>query len=168
MQAFARVTGVAAPLPGASTDTDVVMPQAARFLVVGPNFGCGSSREHAVRGLLQPGVQALIGTGFAGIFADNAANDGLLLMELEPARVAALLDRAADPECHVMTVDLASQAVAASGLAFGVAIDPLRRHRLLRGPDPIGATPEHAGAIRAFEHARHAGSPWPGAAGSSR
>ena len=68
-----------------------------------------------------------------------------------------------------MTVDLASQAVAASGLAVGFAVDPLRRDRLLRGLAPIGATPEHAGAVRAFEHARHAGSPWPGAAaGSSR
>ena len=58
----------------------------ARLLVVGPNFGCGSSREHAVRGLLQLGAQALIGTGFAGIFANNAVNNGLLLVEMEPAR----------------------------------------------------------------------------------
>ena len=52
----------------------------ARFLVVGPNFGCGSSREHAVWGLLQLGIRAVIGTSFAGIFADNAANNGLLLL----------------------------------------------------------------------------------------
>lgn len=204
MQAFTRVTGVAAPLPGANTDTDVIMPKQflkgidrgglavgalhdlrfapsgaprpdfvlnrpawadARFLVVGPNFGCGSSREHAVWGLLQLGIRAVIGTSFAGIFADNAANNGLLLVELEPAQVAALLDHAADPECHVMTVDLASQAVAATGLAFGFTVDPLRRDRLLRGLDPIGATLEHAEAIRAFEHAHHAGSPWLGGAG---
>src|SRR4051812_15609820 len=57
----------------------------ARFLVVGPNFGCGSSREHAVWGLLQLGIRAIIGTSFAGIFADNAGNNGLLLVTLDAA-----------------------------------------------------------------------------------
>ena len=69
----------------------------ACFLVVGPNFGCGSSREHAVWGLQQLGIRALIGTTFAGIFNDNCANNGLLTISLDAATVGTLADIVANP-----------------------------------------------------------------------
>ena len=65
----------------------------ARFLVVGPNFGCGSSREHAVWGLSQLGIRALIGTSFAGIFNDNCQRNGLLTVTLPPAVIDDLIAR---------------------------------------------------------------------------
>ncbi len=84
----------------------------ARFLVVGPNFGCGSSREHAVWGLLQFGIRAILGTSFAGIFADNAANNGLLLVSLPASAVEALTSLANDPIRNRLTVDLPAQEIA--------------------------------------------------------
>lgn len=79
--------------------------QGCRFLITGPNFGCGSSREHAVWGLLQYGIRAVIGTSFAGIFADNAANNGLLLVSLDDADLARLMAEVG-PEGGVIEVDL--------------------------------------------------------------
>ena len=131
-----------------------------RFLVVGPNFGSGSSREHAVWGLMQLGIRAVLGTSFAGIFADNAANNGLLLVSLAEAETAALMERAGDPERNQLTVDLETQAVTAGGLRLGFHVDALRREALMRGLDAIGATLQHAAAIRSFQDAYLAASPW--------
>lgn len=132
-----------------------------RFLVVGPNFGCGSSREHAVWGLLQLGIRAIIGTSFAGIFADNAANNGLLLIALDPGAVESLAARAADPARNRLTVDLPAETVtAADGTVFPFAIPALRKDALVRGRDAIGATLDEAEAIRAFEAAHYAAQPW--------
>jgi 3-isopropylmalate/(R)-2-methylmalate dehydratase small subunit len=143
---------------------DFVLNRAAwqdtRFLVVGPNFGCGSSREHAVWGLMQLGIRAVLGAGFAGIFADNAANNGLLLVTLPDAYVAALAGLTADPARNRLTVDLQAQTVAADGLHLAFAVDPLRRDALLRGLDAIGSTLQQAAAIRAFQGAHLAANPW--------
>jgi 3-isopropylmalate/(R)-2-methylmalate dehydratase small subunit len=200
MQPFLRVTGPAAPLPGAHIDTDVIMPKQflkgidraglsdgtffdlrftgsgearadfvlnqpgwadARFLVVGPNFGCGSSREHAVWGLLQLGIRAIIGTSFAGIFADNAANNGLLLIELPPEALAEVQRVAADPDRNRLTVDLPAQVIVPqSGPEIPFPIPPLRKAALVRGLDAIGTTLGGADAIRTFEAAHLAAHPW--------
>lgn len=200
MQPFTTVTGPAAALPAANTDTDVIMPKQflkgidrngldhgtlhglrfdkagaprpefmlnqrewadARFLVVGPNFGCGSSREHAVWGLLQLGIRAIIGTTFAGIFNDNAANNGLLLITLEPEQVSALSECAADPAGNRLTIDLPAQTItAADGTQVAFEISPLRKDALVRGLDAIGSTLDHAQAIRAFEVQHHTAQPW--------
>lgn len=64
----------------------------ARFLVVGPNFGCGSSREHAVWGMMQRGIRALIGTTFAGIFFDNCKRNGVLLIEMDKDQIERIGD----------------------------------------------------------------------------
>ncbi len=133
------------------------------FLVVGPNFGCGSSREHAVWGLMQLGIRAVLGTSFAGIFADNAANNGLLLVTLPETDVAALLERAGDTDRNGLTVDLAAETITGDGLRFSFTIDGLRRDSLMRGLDAIGSTLEHKGAIRSFQHAYLAANPWLGA-----
>jgi 3-isopropylmalate/(R)-2-methylmalate dehydratase small subunit len=132
----------------------------ARFLVVGPNFGCGSSREHAVWGLLQLGIRAVLGTSFAGIFADNAANNGLLLVTLSDDEIAALVDRASDPSRNELTVDLAEQTITGDGLALSFTVDPLRRTALMRGLDAIGSTLEHAAEIHAFQAAHLTANPW--------
>lgn len=133
----------------------------ARFLVVGPNFGCGSSREHAVWGLLQLGIRAIIGTTFAGIFSDNAANNGLLLISLEPEQVGALSALGADPARNRLTIDLPAQSVlTAGGTRFGFEISQLRKDALVRGLDAIGATLDQAATIRAFEARHHEAQPW--------
>jgi 3-isopropylmalate/(R)-2-methylmalate dehydratase small subunit len=135
--------------------------QGACILVVGPNFGCGSSREHAVWGLLQGGIRAVIGTSFAGIFADNAANNGLLLIELSPEPVADLAALAADPARNRMTIDLPAQTIAtADGAVQRFDIPARRKDHLVRGLDAIGATLDHAEAIRAFQARHLAAQPW--------
>lgn len=132
-----------------------------RFLIVGENFGCGSSREHAVWGLLQLGIRAVIGTSFAGIFADNAANNGLLLVSLDIETVSALSTLAADPQTNRLTVDLLAQTIsAATRLICRFGISPLRKDALVRGLDAIGATLEDTAAIHAFEQQHFAANPW--------
>lgn len=133
----------------------------ARFLVVGPNFGCGSSREHAVWGLLQLGIRALIGTSFAGIFFDNCRNNGLLAITLEANQVAALAAMAEEPERCMLTVGLPEQTIAAGGRRIcDFAIDAARKEALLNGLDPIGLTLKRAAAIRAFEEGLAHNEPW--------
>jgi 3-isopropylmalate/(R)-2-methylmalate dehydratase small subunit len=134
--------------------------QNARFLVVGPNFGCGSSREHAVWGLLQLGIRAVLGTSFAGIFADNAANNGLLPVSLSERDVTALTERAADQSRNRFTVNLEAETIAAEGLELSFEIDPLRREMLMRGLDAIGSTLEHADQIRFFQCTYLSANPW--------
>jgi 3-isopropylmalate/(R)-2-methylmalate dehydratase small subunit len=132
----------------------------ARFLVVGPNFGCGSSREHAVWGLLQFGIRAILGTSFAGIFADNAANNGLLLVSLPASAVEALTSLANDPMRNRLTVDLPAQEIAGDGLQFRFDMNKVRKEALLRGLDPVAGTLERAAEIRTFERAHYAANPW--------
>jgi 3-isopropylmalate/(R)-2-methylmalate dehydratase small subunit len=192
---FTEVTGVAAPMPIANVDTDVIMPKQflkgitreglapgvfydlrhdkpdfilnqdayreARFLVVGPNFGCGSSREHAVWGLQQLGIRALIGSTFASIFHDNCCNNGLLPVPLPQEEVDRLMSRCADPAHNTLRVDLAAQVVVLdddSRIEFH--IDPLRRDELLHGRDPIEATLMRAGEITEFERRHWTAWPW--------
>lgn len=133
--------------------------QGCRFLITGPNFGCGSSREHAVWGLLQYGIRALIGTSFAGIFADNAANNGLLLVPLDDADLARLLAEVG-PEGGVIEVDLEDCVIRAGGQQVAFQIAPHRRHALMDGLDRIGETLKHAAAIRSFEAEYLTENPW--------
>jgi len=133
----------------------------SRFLVVGPNFGCGSSREHAVWGMLQYGIRAIIGTSFAGIFADNAANNGLLLVALSPKDVVALFE-AVGSEGREIRVDLEAQTIVAGGLSIAFPIEADRRNALLDGLDRIGGTLRHAEKIRAFEQDYLQANPWLG------
>jgi 3-isopropylmalate/(R)-2-methylmalate dehydratase small subunit len=137
--------------------------QDARFLVVGANFGCGSSREHAVWGLQQLGFRALIGTSFAGIFNDNCRNNGILTVTLDVATIAHILDVVSNPATNGMTVDLPEETIVleATGERIPFLIEPLRKDALLRGLDPVGATVlSHADDIRAFEGRYRAASLW--------
>lgn len=132
----------------------------ARFLVVGPNFGCGSSREHAVWGLKQFGIEALIGVSFAGIFFDNCARNGLLALELAETEVAALMAAASDPDRNTFIIDLEAQTIAAPDLSLSFVIDARRRTALMRGLDQIGETLEARAEIEAFERRHFAANPW--------
>ncbi len=130
-----------------------------RFLVVGPNFGCGSSREHAVWGLLQFGIRAIIGTSFAGIFADNAANNGLLLVTLADQTIALLADRITDRPTE-LCIDLERRSISGGGLDIAFEIDDARRRAMMLGLDRIGETLTHADDIRTFQQAYLASAPW--------
>ena len=132
----------------------------ARFLVVGPNFGCGSSREHAVWGLRQAGIRALIGTTFAGIFFDNCSRNGLLAIEASAEHVALLSEAVSAPERRQVTVNLLDQTVTGQGIQFSFHIDAPRKDALLRGLDAIGVTWQGREAIARFEAAHFAASPW--------
>ncbi len=134
----------------------------ARFLVVGPNFGCGSSREHAVWGLIQLGFRALIGTSFAGIFNDNCRNNGLLTVTLDPDTIAHIQAVVADPDTNAMTVDLEAQTVSLDlmGETIGFDIDALGKTALLRGLDAVGLTLAAADSIRSFEAGYYVANPW--------
>ncbi len=133
-----------------------------RFLVVGPNFGCGSSREHAVWGLSQLGIRALIGTSFAGIFNDNCLRNGVLTVTLTPEQIGTLLDAAGDPQRNRLTIDLPAQTITfeSDSRAIRFDIDGLRKDALVRGLDAVGSTLEYAENIRRFEQAYFAASPW--------
>ncbi|ACB97015.1 3-isopropylmalate dehydratase small subunit [Beijerinckia indica] len=198
MERFLCVRGIAAAMPTANIDTDVIMPKQflkgidrsglarglfhdlrfdetgeprpdfilnrsgmadCRFLLVGPNFGCGSSREHAVWGMLQYGIRAVIGTSFAGIFADNAANNGLLLISLDPQDLNRLFAAIADGQPEI-EVNLEQQTISAGGLLIHFPIEAARRTALLKGLDRIGETLQHATLIRAFEAGYFAENPW--------
>ena len=131
----------------------------ASILVTGPNFGCGSSREHAVWGLQQFGVRAVIGTSFGGIFADNAANNGLLLIALEHAALAPLI-AAIGATPQDLTIDLVNQTIEHAAGRLSFPIEPDRKRMLISGLDRIGDTLSRAAEIRRFESAHFADHPW--------
>jgi 3-isopropylmalate/(R)-2-methylmalate dehydratase small subunit len=118
------------------------------ILVAGRNFGCGSSREHAVWAIQQFGFAAVVAPSFADIFYTNASKNGLLAVALEESDVHAL---AAAGEA---SIDLAAQTVTFSGKTVSFAIDPSIKHRLLNGLDEIGLTLEHEADITAYERDR--------------
>jgi 3-isopropylmalate/(R)-2-methylmalate dehydratase small subunit len=131
------------------------------FLAVGPNFGCGSSREHAVWGLQQFGVRALIGSSFASIFQDNCFRNGLLPVSLTPDQASHVQAVCADPTHNTLEVDLTAQAIFLDGgLRIDFEIDPLRKDDLLSGRDAIAATLRYAADIASFEREHWASQPW--------
>jgi len=135
--------------------------QGANFLVVGPNFGCGSSREHAVWGLQQMGIRALIGSSFAGIFYDNCQRNGVLLITLDEAQVQRIGRLVSQPETVLINVDLEAQQIRlADGEVIDFQIDDLRKTALLLGLDAIGSTLQRREQIEAFEREHLAANPW--------
>jgi 3-isopropylmalate/(R)-2-methylmalate dehydratase small subunit len=127
--------------------------QNAVVLVAGPNFGSGSSREHAPWALEDWGFQAVIAPSFADIFYSNCTKIGLLPVVLTDDEVAALTDIVTDPS-NTVTVDLESQTVTASGFEATFPIDDFTKHRLLNGLDEINLTLDHAREIDTFESER--------------
>ncbi len=117
------------------------------ILAAGPNFGCGSSREHAPWALQDYGFQAVVSSSFADIFFSNCTKIGLLPVALPENEVRALM-AAGEAE-----IDLEAQEVRFDGRAVGFDIDPEIKHRLLNGLDDIALTLQQADAIDAYERA---------------
>ncbi|HKX89553.1 MAG TPA: 3-isopropylmalate dehydratase small subunit [Sphingopyxis sp.] len=193
MEKFVRIRAVAAPLPLANVDTDMIIParymkgltrsglgghlfrelrfdsenrergdfilnrpacRNARILIADRNFGCGSSREHAVWALADFGIRCIIAPSFGDIFAGNARKNGLLLIRLSDELCARLRDDVMLAQYAPIGIDLETQQIRlASGKTIEFAIDPGDRHILMEGLDDIARTLRHADAIARFEAA---------------
>lgn len=133
----------------------------ASILLAQENFGCGSSREHAVWALSDAGFRVVIAPSFADIFYNNCSKNGVLAIALKAEEVATLFSQAGGDVPMQARVDLAAQRLLAGpGLEFSFAIDAYRKHSLLRGLDDIGLTLQHADAIRTYEVQRREQKPW--------
>lgn len=128
----------------------------ARVLVSGPNFGSGSSREHAPWGIQDWGFEAVIAPSFADIFYNNCTKIGLLPVTLTEAEVNRLIDLATESPDSEITIDLEAQTVGADGWGTRFEIDAFTKYRLLEGLDDIGLTMRNMEAIEAFEQSRPA------------
>uniref|UniRef100_A0A7S3S5Z7 3-isopropylmalate dehydratase n=1 Tax=Emiliania huxleyi TaxID=2903 RepID=A0A7S3S5Z7_EMIHU len=133
--------------------------QDACILVAGPNFGCGSSREHAPWSISGMGIRCIISSSFADIFHSNCMKNGMVPVTLPRAQVLELL---ADAEAlKEVEVDLEAQEVIREcGTRYSFDIDPFRKNCLLNGLDDIGLTMQKMGSIRAFETQRSELYPW--------
>lgn len=204
MKKVSTISGVAAPLPLANVDTDVIIRieklaqcprdqlgawgfaplrflpdgsenpdfvlnqagwRGAPILVAGPNFGCGSSREHAVWALQGMGIGCVIAPSFGDIFRSNCFQNGLLPVQLAAAEAQQLLawleDRRQRGEPARIEVDLEGQAIRWPGGAdFRFAIEARRRTALLQGLDEIGATQTHQARIDAWQAQDRQRRPW--------
>jgi 3-isopropylmalate/(R)-2-methylmalate dehydratase small subunit len=125
----------------------------AVVLVSGPNFGSGSSREHAPWALEDRGFRAIIAPSFADIFRGNSYNVGLLPVALTADEVARLTALAENPANNV-TIDLPEQTVVSGDFQASFDIDPAVKHRLLNGLDHVALTLAHADEIEGFEQDR--------------
>lgn len=141
-------------------DPDFVMNrpefQGGTILVAGPNFGIGSSREHAVWALMENGIQAVISPKFGDIFRNNSTKTGLVPVEV-PEDIANLILRAATDEPGlVVSIDISNRTLTVPelGIELGFPMDDFTQYRLLEGLDDIGITMRHADAISAYEARR--------------
>jgi 3-isopropylmalate/(R)-2-methylmalate dehydratase small subunit len=129
--------------------------EGASILVAGRNFGCGSSREHAVWALADFGLRAVISSSFADIFANNCTKNGFLTVRLSESEVAQLMQRAQDIDDYQVTIDLEKCEVRDDqDFHAKFLVDDFIRHCLLNGLDDIGLTLRHEAEIAAYE-ARH-------------
>ncbi|WP_019218275.1 3-isopropylmalate dehydratase small subunit [Legionella tunisiensis] len=195
MRAFKKITSIAAHLPIANIDTDMIIPkqylktikrtglgkclfaelrydeadqlkadfvlnkpayQRAGILLTEKNFGCGSSREHAVWSLLDFGIQVIIAPSFADIFYDNCFKNGLLPIQLSSETIQSLVIR----KDKLITVDLESQWIQVDSLQILFSIDSYRRDQLLQGLDEINRTLVYEPKITAFEQNQKRRQPW--------
>lgn len=141
-------------------DPDFVMNkpefQGGSILIAGPNFGIGSSREHAVWALLENGIQAVISPRFGDIFRNNATKTGLVPVVV-PEEINELLMRSATEEPGLqISIDIENRTLSVPeiGVEIEFPMDDFTQHRLLEGLDDIGITMRHADAITAYEATR--------------
>jgi len=124
----------------------------ATVLVAGKNFGCGSSREHAVWALADYGFRAVISSSFADIFANNSTKNGFLTVKLSEPEVATVMQRAQQVDNYELTIDLEKCEVRdEQGFRANFPVDAFVRHCLLNGLDDIGLTLQHESEIVAYE-----------------
>jgi 3-isopropylmalate/(R)-2-methylmalate dehydratase small subunit len=135
--------------------------QGAQILLARENFGCGSSREHAVWALYDYGFRVLIAPGFADIFFANCFKSGILPIVLAPEIVDRLFREVAAAPGYTLKADLPSQSIVTpDGRTIPFEIDPFRKHCLLNGLDEIGLTLSESDAIVAYEARRRVSEPW--------
>lgn len=140
-----------------TTNPDFVLNQPAykdaKVLVAGPNFGCGSSREHAPWALRDYGIRCIIAPSFADIFYNNSFQNGLLPLRLPEDTVRELMDHVKDHPGVQLNVDLEAQRVWSDdeNIVVEFDIDPFRRQCLLEGLDDIGLTLKQEDSIAAYE-----------------
>ena len=134
----------------------------ARILLAGDNFGCGSSREHAVWALHEFGFRAVIAPSFAPIFYGNCVRNGIVPVKLSATEVAAIASELEpDPQARRVTVDLAAQQVRSpGGTLYRFEIDPEPRQMLLEGLDSIDLTLKYRPDIEAFWLRDRVQRPW--------
>ena len=144
-------------------DPDFVLNQpqyaGATIIVPGPDFGTGSSREHAVWALQNYGFRVVIGARFGDIFRSNAGKAGLLVARIDQKVVEELWDFVEEHPQAPITVDLEARTITAPGFETDFEIDDYTRWRLLEGLDDIGLTLRQADAIDAYEARRPAFKP---------
>lgn len=132
----------------------------AQILVVGENFGCGSSREHAPWALLDFGIRCVLAPSYADIFYNNCFKNGILPVILPQGDIDIIMKRAQDFPTEPVTVDLEKQQVTAGNHIVSFTIDPFRKHCLLGGLDDIGLTLQNEGEIVAYEQDNRQSKPW--------
>ncbi|HEY5170097.1 MAG TPA: 3-isopropylmalate dehydratase small subunit [Acidimicrobiia bacterium] len=130
--------------------------QGANVLVAGPNFGTGSSREHAVWALMDHGFEAVLSTRFADIFRNNAGKMGLVVAAIPEAAIQRLWEAIEDDPNLEIVIDVEHKRVAAPAidLDVGFELDDFTQYRLLNGLDDVGLSLRHADAIEAYEASR--------------
>lgn len=132
----------------------------ASILLAGSNFGCGSSREHAVWALRDYGFRVVVAPSFADIFYSNCFKNGILPLVLPVDVVSELFARAASEPELLLDVDLREQLVACQRNCWRFEIDPAWRHQLLQGLDDIALTLANVDTIRVFENTLREREPW--------
>ncbi|MEA2078363.1 MAG: 3-isopropylmalate dehydratase small subunit [Pseudomonadota bacterium] len=144
---------------------DFVLNQArykdAQILLARENFGCGSSREHAVWALEDTGYRVVIASGFADIFFNNCFKSGVLPIVLDAQTLDSLFKEVEAVEGYRLTVNLEQQTIAKpGGESIAFEVDEFRKYCLLNGLDDIGLTLQHVDDIRAYEERRRQEAPW--------
>jgi len=133
----------------------------AQILLARENFGCGSSREHAVWALHDYGIRVVLAPSFADIFFNNCFKNGMLPIVLSAELIGQLFNEVAYNPGYTLTVDLPSQTIASStGMSIAFDVDASRKHRLLQGLDDIGITLQKTERIRAYETRQRQVTPW--------
>ena len=131
-----------------------------KVLVAPPNFGCGSSREHAVWALQQYGIQAVIASSFGEIFYSNAMNNSLMLVVLNKADAEAMLADVSNPESSEVVIDVESMTVRSKSVHASFSLSDRHRKMFLQGLDMVGATLTLQEDIKAFSASHWKKRPW--------
>ncbi len=132
-----------------------------KILIAGPNFGCGSSREHAVWGLQQFGIQAVIASSFGEIFYSNAMNNGLLAVILPQKDVDIIMHQSSDNSIPLkIKINVSTLEIHSSKMTLSFNMSDRHQRMFLEGLDMIGASLKFKEDITAFSHRRWAQQPW--------
>lgn len=135
--------------------------QGGTILLARENFGCGSSREHAVWALDDFGIRVIIAPSFADIFFNNTSKNGILAIKLSEDVVDTMFSQVKSHPGYELSVDLSAQIIIQpDGEQVSFEIDPFKKHCLLNGLDDIGLTLQHTDQIESYEQIRKQQAPW--------